>query len=124
MTDLQGASEATSSWNRQPACRVRGATPGTWRKCSDMARPIVHRMVHQGNRPAGGSEWACPFCPHQVVYWPVYRKVIVKGLATAVHVRAMKEVPMHLDDVVLELTEADQNWLALNAIAWSEVVPR
>jgi hypothetical protein len=89
-----------------------------------MARPIVHRMVRQGNRPAGGSEWACPFCPHQVVYWPAYRKVIVKGLATVVHVRAMKEVPMHLDDVVLELTEADQNWLALNTIGWSEVVPR
>jgi hypothetical protein len=67
---------------------------------------------------------ACPFCPHQVVYWPVYHKVMVKGLATAVHVRAMEEVPMHLDDIVLELTEADQNWLALNTIARSEVVAR
>jgi hypothetical protein len=89
-----------------------------------MARPIVHRMVHHGSRPAGGSEWACPFCPHQVVYWPVYHQVMVKGLAIAVHVRAMEEVPMHLDDIVLELTEANQNWLALNTIAWSEVVAR
>jgi hypothetical protein len=49
---------------------------------------------------------------------------MVKGLATAVHVRAMEEVPTHLDDIVLELTEADQNWLALNTITWSEVVAR
>jgi hypothetical protein len=36
----------------------------------------------------------------------------------------MKEVPIHLDDVVLELTEADENWLTLNAIAWSGAVAR
>jgi hypothetical protein len=29
----------------------------------------------------------------------------------------MEEVPIHLDDIVLELTEADENWLTLNAIA-------
>jgi ribosome modulation factor len=30
--------------------------------------PLVHRMVHKGDRPGfqGGSEWACPFCAHQV----------------------------------------------------------
>jgi hypothetical protein len=36
----------------------------------------------------------------------------------------MNEVPVHLDDTVLELTEADENWLAVNAIAWSGVVTR
>jgi hypothetical protein len=36
----------------------------------------------------------------------------------------MTEVPVHLDDLVLELTEADENWLTLNAIAWSGVVAR
>jgi hypothetical protein len=49
---------------------------------------------------------------------------MVKGRADALHVRAMKEVPVHLDDIVLELTEADENWLTLNAIAWSGVVAR
>jgi hypothetical protein len=78
-----------------------------------MARPLVHRMVHQQDRPGfqGGSEWACPFCPHQVVYWPVYYKVMVTGQAEVLHVRAMTEVPVHLDDLVVELTEADENWL-------------
>ena len=28
---------------------------------------------------------------------------------------------LHLDDRVIELTEADRNWLGLNAIAWSAV---
>ena len=36
----------------------------------------------------------------------------------------MKEVPVHLDDVVLELTEADENWLTINAVAWSGQVTR
>jgi hypothetical protein len=31
----------------------------------------------------------------------------------------MTEVPVHLDDVVLELTEADENWLTVNTITWS-----
>jgi hypothetical protein len=80
-----------------------------------MARPLVHRMVHQHDRPGfqGGSEWACPFRPHQVVYYPLRHKVMVNG---------MEEVPVHLDDIVVELTEADENWLTLNAIAWSGVV--
>ena len=30
-----------------------------------------------------------------------------------------EEVPTHLDDLVVELTEADENWLLLNRIAWS-----
>jgi hypothetical protein len=44
-----------------------------------MARPLVHRMVHQQDRPGfqSGSEWACPFCPHQVVYYPLHHKVMV-----------------------------------------------
>jgi hypothetical protein len=67
-----------------------------------MARPLVHRMVHKGDRPGGGSEWTCPFCAHRVVYWPLYHKVMVKGQAKVLHVRAMEEVPVHLDDVVLE----------------------
>jgi len=87
-----------------------------------MARPLVHRMVHKGDRRAGGVEWACPFCAYQVVFWPIYHKVLVKGRADVVHVRAMKEVPVHLDDTVLELTEVDENWLGLNTIAWSGVV--
>jgi hypothetical protein len=89
-----------------------------------MARPLVHRMVHQQDRPGfqGGSEWACPFCAHQVVYWPLHHKVMVTGQAEALHVRAMEEVPAHLDDIVLELTEADEHWLNVNAIAWSGVV--
>ena len=84
-----------------------------------MARPPVHRMVHKGDRPGfqGGSEWACPFCAHQVVYWPLHHKVMVKGQAEVLHGQAMNEVPVHLDDIVLELTEADENWLAANAIA-------
>jgi hypothetical protein len=91
-----------------------------------MARPLVHRMVHTQDRPGfpGGSEWACPFCPHRVVYWPLYHKTIVKGQAQVLHVRAMTEVPVHLDDVVLELTEADEHWLTLNAITWSGVGAR
>jgi hypothetical protein len=89
-----------------------------------MARPLVHHMVHMRDRPGGGTEWACPFCPHQVVFWPIYHKVIVKGRRDALHVRAMREVPVHLDDIVLELTETDKNWLALNAIAWSGGVAR
>jgi hypothetical protein len=89
-----------------------------------MAGPLVHRMVHKGDRPGGGTEWACPFCPHQVVFWPIYHKVMVKGQADALHVRAMNDVPVYLDDVVLELTEADENWLTTNAIAWSDVVSR
>jgi hypothetical protein len=86
-----------------------------------MARPLVHRMVHQGDRPGGGAEWACPFCPQQVVFWSIYHKVMVKGWAEVLHVRAIREVPVHLDDIILELTEADENWLTLNAIAWSGV---
>jgi hypothetical protein len=82
---------------------------------------MVHRMVHKQDRPGfqGGSEWACPFCAYQVVYWLLYHKVLVKGQANALHVRAMKEVPVHLDDIILELTEADENWLTLNSIIWS-----
>jgi hypothetical protein len=49
---------------------------------------------------------------------------MVTGQADAVHVRAMTEVPVHLDDLVVELTEADEHWLAVNAIAWSGVVAR
>jgi hypothetical protein len=36
----------------------------------------------------------------------------------------MEEVPIHLDDIVLELTEVEQNRLTLNAITWSDVVAR
>jgi hypothetical protein len=70
-------------------------------------------MVHKQDRPGfqGGSEWARPFCAHQVVYYPLHHKVVVKGQADALHVRGMEEVPVHLDDIVLELTEADENWL-------------
>jgi hypothetical protein len=89
-----------------------------------MARPLVHRMVHQGDRPAGGAEWACPLCPQQVVFWPLYHRVMVKGQADALHIRAVQEVPIYLDDIVVELTEADENWLAINTTAWSGVVAR
>jgi hypothetical protein len=91
-----------------------------------MARPLVHRMVHKHDRPGfqGGSEWACPFCPHQVVYWPLRHKAMVTGQAEVLHVRAMTEVPIHLDDLVIELTEADENRLTLNAITWSGGVAR
>jgi hypothetical protein len=34
------------------------------------------------------------------------------------------EVPVHLDDIVLELTEADEHWLTVHAIAWSDVAAR
>jgi hypothetical protein len=34
----------------------------------------------------------------------------------------LEEVPVHLDDLVVELTEADEHWLTLNAITWSGVV--
>jgi hypothetical protein len=63
-----------------------------------------------------------PVLPHQVVYRPLHHKVMVKGQVDVLHVRAMTEVPVHLDDIVLELTEADENWLAVNAIAWPGVV--
>jgi hypothetical protein len=89
-----------------------------------MARPLVHRMVHQGDRPGGGSEWTCPFCPQQVVHWRLHHKVMVTGQAEVLHVRTMTEVPVHLDDIVVELTEADENWLTVNAIAWAGVVAR
>ena len=49
---------------------------------------------------------------------------MAKGQAEVLHVRAMEEVPVHLDDVILELTEADENWLTLNDIAWSDMVAR
>jgi hypothetical protein len=84
-----------------------------------MWRPLVHRMIQQSNRPGGGSEWACPFCHHQVVVWPLYRKTMVQGQSHTVHLKSDEEVPTHLDDLVLELTEADLNWLILNSIAWS-----
>jgi hypothetical protein len=74
--------------------------------------------------PAGGAGWACPFCPQQAVFWPLCHRVMVKGQADALHVRAIREVPVHLDDIVVELTEADENWLALNTITWSGVVAR
>jgi hypothetical protein len=92
----------------------------------DMARPLVHRMVHQQDRPGfrGGSEWACPFCLYRVVYRRLHHKVMVTGQAEVLHVRAMTEVPVHLDDLVLELTEADHNWLTVNAITWSGSVAR
>jgi len=47
---------------------------------------------------------------------------MVKGQAEVLHVRAMTEVPVHLDDIVLELTEADEHWLTVNAIAWPGMV--
>jgi hypothetical protein len=49
---------------------------------------------------------------------------MVKGRTDALHVRAIQEVPVHLDDIVVELTEADKNWLTANAIAWSGGVAR
>jgi hypothetical protein len=49
---------------------------------------------------------------------------MVKGQAEVLHVRAMTEVPVHLDDLVVELTEADENWLTANAIDWSGGVAR
>jgi hypothetical protein len=49
---------------------------------------------------------------------------MVKGQAEVLHVRAITEVPVHLDDIVVELTEADENWLTVNAITWSGVVAR
>jgi hypothetical protein len=49
---------------------------------------------------------------------------MVNGQADVLHVRTMDEVPVHLDDIVVELTEADENWLTVNAIAWSGVAAR
>jgi hypothetical protein len=48
----------------------------------------------------------------------------VTGQAEVLHVRAMAEVPVDLDDLVLELTEADEHWLTVNAITWAGVVAR
>jgi hypothetical protein len=45
---------------------------------------------------------------------------MVQGQPDAVHVRDREEVPVHLDDRVIELTEADERWLGVNAIAWSQ----
>jgi hypothetical protein len=91
-----------------------------------MARPLAHRMVHMQDRPGfqGGSDWACPFCPHQVVHYPLHHKVMVNGQADVLHVRTMDEVPVPLDDIVVEVTEADENWLTVNTIAWSGVAAR
>jgi hypothetical protein len=66
--------------------------------------------------PHGRSPWV----PRRVgVGLPVLRpsgrllaaapKVLVTGQAEIVHVRAMTEVPLHLDDLVVELTEADEH---------------
>jgi hypothetical protein len=85
-----------------------------------MWRPLVHRMIHKADRPGGGSEWTCPFCRHQIIVWPLYRRTMVEGQSNTVHVKDRDEVPTHLDDLVLELTEADVNWLILNSIAWSK----
>ena len=39
--------------------------------------------------------------------WPRHhQEAMVKGQAEVLHVRVMEEIPIHLDDVVLELTEA------------------
>jgi hypothetical protein len=84
-----------------------------------VARPFVHRMLHLADHPGGGVEWVCPFCEHQVIAWPLHRQVMVQGPADAVHVRDRREIPVHLDDRVIELTEADEQWLGLNTIAWS-----
>jgi hypothetical protein len=91
-----------------------------------MARPLVHRMVHKHDCPGfqNGSEWACPFCAHQVIYWPLHHRSWSRARRRFSTSGAMTEVPVHLDDLVLELTEADENWLTLNAIAWSGVVAR
>jgi hypothetical protein len=54
-----------------------------------MATPLVHRMVHKQDRPGfqGGSERACPVCPHQVVDWRLRHKVMVTGQPEVLHVR-------------------------------------
>jgi hypothetical protein len=49
---------------------------------------------------------------------------MVTGQAEVLHVRAINEVPVHLDDLVVELTEADEHWLTVNAITWSGVAAR
>jgi hypothetical protein len=85
-----------------------------------VARPFVHRMLRLADRPGGGVEWVCPFCEHRVIAWPLYRQVMVQGPADAVHVRDCEEIPVHLDDRVIELTEADEHWLGLHTIAWSQ----
>jgi hypothetical protein len=75
-----------------------GATADAWKRCPDMARPLVHRIVHKADRPGfqGGSEGACLISAHRVVIWPIYHKVMVEGRAEVLHVRAMKEVPIDL----------------------------
>jgi hypothetical protein len=84
--------------------------------------PLVHRMVHKGDRPGfqGGSEWACPFCAHQVVFWPLHHQVMVSGAADAFHVRGTEEVPNHPQGSVLELTEADQATIAWTGVDWAD----
>jgi hypothetical protein len=68
----------------------------------------------------GESEWAGPVCAHQAAAPQGHGH----GQADVLHVKGMEEVPVHLDDIVLELTEADKSWLTINAIAWSGVVAR
>jgi len=87
-----------------------------------MGRPLTSSDRDRMNPPV--ASLGTGGCPHQVVFWPIYHKVMVKGCADALHVRAMEEVPIHLDDIVLEMTEADENWLTVNTIAWSGVVAR
>ena len=87
--------------------------PGRWSTAWSPSKTTL------GSR--AGPSGACPFCPHQVVYWPLHHKVMLTGQADVLHVRAMTEVPVHLDDLVVELTETDENWLTLNAITWSDV---
>jgi hypothetical protein len=41
-----------------------------------MARPLVHRMIRKGDRA--------------VVFWSIYHRVLVKGRANTVHIRAME----------------------------------
>jgi hypothetical protein len=63
--------------------------------------PLVHRMVHKGDR--------------------LHHQVMVSGAADAFHVRGTGEVPNHPQGSVLELTEADRHWLYQATIAWTGV---
>jgi hypothetical protein len=89
-----------------------------------MSRPLVHRMVHKRtalaavrNGPARSARIRSSSSPSTTRSWSrVGQTPSTSGPS--------RRSPVHLDDIVVELTEADKNWLTANAIAWSGGVAR
>jgi hypothetical protein len=52
-----------------------------------MPMHLVHRLIHQADRPDGGAEWGCPQCGHYLVCYPRTQIVVLCGAPHSVHVQ-------------------------------------